>query len=191
MDRPIVSFWAVSAVLLAASAFYGVQAARFKSITAPSAKLETGDVVRIAKVVDGDAVLVEKDGEGAALVRILGIKTFESKIERDPAAVFGRAAEESLRRIADGRPLRVLVHAPAKDRQGRTLATLVADDQDVGLMLLGQGLALVFSPHAFPAMPLYLREQSAARAAKRGLWADPEVAERADALVRSWQRAAP
>jgi endonuclease YncB( thermonuclease family) len=191
MDRPIAAFWGISTVLVAVSVFYGFNAYRYKASTAPIAKLDSGDVVRLAKVLEGDTVIVRKDEQGDAVVRILGIRTFESKIDRDPTSVFGRAAEDAVRRLAADKPLRVLVHNPPKDRAGRTLATLFVDDEDLGLQLVAQGLALVYTPTPFPAMPLYLREQAAARRGKLGLWADPGIAERADALARAWQRQTP
>jgi endonuclease YncB( thermonuclease family) len=86
------------------------------------------------------------------------------------------------------RPVRVVLNATPKDRHGRFLATLYADDQDVGLGLVRQGLALVYTVYPFPAMQFYLQEQDLARAGRRGLWASEEVSDRALALSREWQR---
>ncbi|MBL7650516.1 MAG: recombinase family protein, partial [Candidatus Hydrogenedentes bacterium] len=55
---------------------------------------------------DGDTLVVAKEGAGKATVRLLGIKAFEAKQAKDEAAMHGRQAEEALRRLATGQPLR-------------------------------------------------------------------------------------
>ena len=191
MDRTSTVFWSIIAVLFGASTFYGLGVLSQVHTTHRAAgSLVSGDIVQLAKVIDGDTVLVEKDEAESVIVRILGIKAFESKIQHDVTAAYGRAAEEALGRAGE-RPLRVLLNNPAKDRRGRTLATLFSGDQDVGLRLVRDGLALVYTVYPFPAMPLYLNAQEQARTEQRGLWADREVRERAEAIMREWQRQTP
>lgn len=188
LDRRTLAFWCVIAALLSAAGWFSLGVARMRDDGTRGARLETGDLVRLVRVIDGDTIAVSKDDEGGAVVRVLGIQAFESRIDRDRAAAFGRAAEEAIRRLVADRPMRVLLHSTPKDRQGRTLATLFVDADDLGLHLVGQGLALVYTPYPFPAMPVYLREQAHARQARVGLWADPEVVERADALAQRWRK---
>jgi endonuclease YncB( thermonuclease family) len=85
------------------------------------------------------------------------------------------------------RPVRVLLHSTPKDRYGRTIETLYVDDQDIGLRLIKEGLAMVYTVYPFPGMSLYLQEQELARAGRRGLWANSEATSRALALIREWQ----
>lgn len=192
MTRPVFVFWSLVALLFGASLWFGLGAqAERRALTQVLAALQTGDLVTLGKVVDGDTVQVRKDGQDAGLVRLLGIKSFSTRVEKDAAAEFGRAAEEELRRLGDGQSLRVMLHTPAKDKYGRTLATLYADEQDVGLELVRRGLALVYTVYPFPSITLYAQEQARARAERRGLWAHPEAAGKAEAMIAEFRTRAP
>lgn len=182
--------------------------------------LAQGDVVQLERVLDGDTLQVSRTMPGGtpaaasgatagaasgadpaggaatataelATVRLLGIKAFESRLAKDEAAVHGRAAEDTLLRLAAGQPLRVLLNNPPQDRHGRTLATLYADGQDLGLALVARGHALAYTVYPFAQMPAYLQAQDQARSQRLGLWADPRMADRAEALLRDWRRATP
>lgn len=191
MDRTATIFWSIIAVLFGASTLYGMGVLRHvRSTQKATGSLMNGDIVQLAKVIDGDTVLVEKEEGESVVVRILGIKAFDSKIQHDVASRYGRAAEEALARAGD-EPLRVLLNNPVKDRRGRTLATLFAGDEDVGLRLVRDGHALVYTVYPFPAMPLYLTAQGQARSEHKGIWGDREVRERAEAIMREWQRQTP
>ncbi len=192
MDRITMAFWALVLSLLAAATFFAVGTWRHQNTQQQrDAKLDSGDVVQLSKVIDGDTLVVQKDGQGVATVRVLGIKSFESKHGKDSAALYGRAAEEALQRLVADKPMRVLVNNPPRDKHGRTLATLYVGDQDVGLALVSQGHVLVYSVFPFASMPLYLQQQQQARAANLGLWADSEVTARAEGMIRDWARGAP
>ena len=192
MERTTVIFWALVALLLGMSAFYGVNAYRFTAANQQKdAVLASGDVVKLVNVLDGDTLVVAKEGQGNTTVRLLGIKTFESKHGKDEAALHGRAAEEAVKRIVGENPLRVLLNNPPKDRHGRTLANLYLGGEDVGLALVAQGHALVYTVYPFTNMQVYLQSQAAARQKKLGIWSDPAVIERAEGLIREWARQAP
>ena len=189
MDRLTFAFWFLVASLLGATAFYSVGVYRQQSANqSREAKLENGDLVQLAKVIDGDTIVVNKGSEGSVTIRLLGIKALPSKHGKDETSVFGRASEEALKRIMGDQPMRVLLNNPPRDRHGRTLATLYAGGQDVGLDLISQGHALVFSVYPFPSMSLYLQAQNEARAKHLGLWSDAEVSGRAEALMREWAK---
>lgn len=192
MDRATLGFWLLVAVLLGASLFYGSEVATLRAAQQPrDVALVSGDVVSALQVLDGDTLVVAKEGAGQATVRLLGIKAFEAKVAKDETAPHGRAAEEALRRASSGQPLRVLLNNPPRDRHGRTLATLYAGGDDLALGLVTRGHALVYTVYPFAQMPAYLQAQAAARQQRLGLWADPAVTERADGLMREWARAAP
>ena len=71
---------------------------------------------------------------------------------------------------------------------GRTIATLYAGDQDIGIGLISQGHAVVYAVYPFAAMPVYLQAQSSARASSLGLWGDPDVSAKAEAMIKEWVR---
>ena len=181
-------FWGCIVVLLAASLFFGFNAEKERRKSQSSGgKIENGSIVSLVRVVDGDSAAVTQEGEKPAIVRILGIKSFNTKYEKDTVATYGQAAIDTLERIMSGKPIRVMLNATPKDRYGRFVATLYTDNQDVGLKLVKEGLALVYTVYPFPAMSVYLQEQETAKAARRGFWANAEVADRAKALIAQWQ----
>lgn len=191
MDRGTRVFWALIGVLLSAALYFGSNAeAQRRAVQKSTGSLQTGEIVQLDRVIDGDSLVVTKrDGEKVSL-RILGIKTFEPKPAKDPAARFGQNAIDYIQKKIGDEPIRIMLHSTPQDRHGRTIATLIVGDKDLGLELVKQGLALVYTTHPFPSMPLYLTEQETAQAKGNGLWADPEIAKRAELLSREWRREA-
>lgn len=188
MERSTVIFWSLIAVLLSASLFFGLNAEQQrKRLQVGSGKIDSGDLVRLVKVIDGDSVQVVRDGQEPVTVRLIGIKTFDAKVEKDVVTTFGQAAVEAIQLQMVERPVRVLLNTPPKDKYGRYLATLFADDRDIALHLVRQGLALVYTVYPFPSMQGYLQEQEQARSARRGLWASAAASERAQALINEWR----
>jgi micrococcal nuclease len=187
-DIQTTLFWGCIALLLSASFFYGFNADKMRrSMYGSEGKISNGDVVTLERVIDGDSVIAVQEGQKPASIRILGIKTFDAGIEKDVVTPYGQAAIDTLKRLMANRSMRILLHSTPKDRYGRYIAMIYVDDQDIGLHLVREGLALVYSVYPFPAMSLYLQEQELARAARRGLWANAEVTSRALALIREWQ----
>lgn len=188
MDRRTFAFWSIIAVLVGASVFYGIGAERQRrSLQAGAGKLESGDLVRLVRVIDGDSILAAREGQPPATIRLVGIKTFDAKVAKDVVTPFAQAAIESLQRGMADRPIRVMLHSTPKDRYGRYLATLLVDDEDVAIRLVRNGLALVYTVYPFPAMQSYLQEQERARAGRRGLWSNTTATERSLALIREWR----
>jgi micrococcal nuclease len=189
MDRSSGLFWGTIMALLAAAVFYtvGVQGEVLKGRKAEG-KIENGTIARLVRVVDGDMLVIVQEGEKPANVRILGIKSFDTKVEKDIITPYGQAAIDSLERLMVDRPIRVMLNITPKDRYDRYIATLYVDNQDLGLKLIKEGLALAYTVYPFPAMSLYLQEQELARAGRKGLWANKDVAARALALINEWQR---
>jgi len=124
-------------------------------------------------------MLVPGTSEGAAVAAVVA------------AAPYGRAAIDTLSRLLENKPVRVLVHDPPLDKHGRALATLYAEGHDVGLELIRKGYALAYTVYPFPAMTMYVEAQEHARAERAGLWANPDMATRADALAAGWRRQTP
>jgi len=192
MDRITASYWGIVAVLFAAATFFGVNAEiQRRDLQKAAAKVETGALVHVVTIVDGSTVVVANDQGERTTIAILGLRSIAGRAQRDPLAVWGEAAESALKRLTEGKAVRVLLHNPSKDKQGRTLASLFLDDQDIGMQLVTEGLGLVFPVYPFAALPLYLREQDGARSARRGFWSHPDAIERAAALALQWQQIKP
>lgn len=187
MDRGSRVFWGLVVALGTASTFFGVSAERARrSVQQAAADVETGDLVELASVLDGDTVLVTTRAGGQVTVRIVGVKAFSADAALDDTRTYGREATDVLRGTLQGKPARVLVHAPRKDARGRTLASLYVDDRDVALELIGRGLVLVYTAYPFPGMTAYLEAQGKARTQKVGIWSSPGATARAEGLSREW-----
>lgn len=189
MDRSSGLFWGTIATLFALSLFYAVGAQReIRKGRQAEGKIESGSIVKMVRVVDGDTLVVVQEGEKPASVRILGIKSFDAKIEKDIVTPYSQAAIDTLERLMTDRPIRVMLNSTPKDRHGRYIATFYVENQDIGLRLIREGLVLAYTVYPFPAMSLYLTEQELAQAGRKGLWANKDVATRALALINEWQR---
>jgi micrococcal nuclease len=188
LNRSSSFFWMSIVVLLVLATFFSVSVRREKGRLRESyGAIDNGAVVKLTKVIDGDAVILADSSGRPVPVRILGIKAFDSKIEKDVVTPYSRAAVQAVGRLLGNRPVRVMLNGTPKDRYGRYLATLYVDDQDIGLRLVKEGLVLVYTVYPFPAMSLYIEQQDLARAQRKGLWANSEASDRALALARAWQ----
>jgi micrococcal nuclease len=192
LDTGTRIFWTILAALLGASVFFGVQGERQRGEAQKAgASVQTGDLVTLASVTDGDSIVVTNPAGDTVALRILGVKAMEGAPGKDPFAVYATEAANALRRTLGDKPARVLLGVPPKDKHGRALATLFVDDRDVGLGMISDGLALVYTAYPFPAMQRYLDEQSRAKADRKGLWADPVATARAELLLGVWRKEAP
>lgn len=188
MDRTPLTFWSLIALLLSASLFYGLSAEKMRrNVQAGGGKIDSGDLVRLVKVIDGDTVQVAREGQAPVTARLIGIKSFDAKVEKDVVTPFGQAAREALQRVMADKPVRVMLNATPKDKHGRYLATLYADDRDIALYLIRNGLVLVYTVYPFPSLQMYLQEQERARAGRRGLWSNAAATERALAMMSEWR----
>ncbi|MCA9692080.1 MAG: thermonuclease family protein [Nannocystaceae bacterium] len=190
MQREARFFWALIIVLLGASAFFsfGAEQRRREAQRGNTVALEAGELVTLVHVIDGDEVKLEKADKSQVVVRLLGIKAFEPR--RDP---FGDQGVRALEARLKDHPIRALPQrgpdGQAKfDSKERVIAELLVGDQNIGLSLVHDGLALVYTPYTFDTISTYLEQQGRARDAGRGVWGDAEGIKRADALIAQWAR---
>ncbi len=123
----------------------------------------TGKVVTVA---DGDTVTVLADRREVR-VRLAGIDAPE---RGQPHA---RAARQSLASLVAGRT--VTVHGRGQDVYGRLLGELRVDVLDVNAEQVRRGYAWVFRRYSHD--PHLLALEAEAKAARRGLWQDPNPVE--------------
>jgi micrococcal nuclease len=127
---------------------------------------------RVLRVVDGDTILVAAGGRQER-VRYIGVDTPETVKPRTPVQCFGNRASAENHRLVDGRQVRLVGDAEARDRYGRLLAYVyrVSDGLFVNAALVGGGYAttLAIAPNVrFAERFAALARQ--ARDAGRGLW---------------------
>jgi micrococcal nuclease len=119
---------------------------------------------RVVSVHDGDTLRAIDDDEIEHRVRLAGIDAPEM------GQAFGRVSRDRLRELALRQ--RVVVHLLGQDRYGRDLARLEAGGVDLCRQLVAEGLAWHYVRYSDDAD--LAAAEAAARAAGRGLWADPE-----------------
>ncbi len=129
-------------------------------------------VARVLRVVDGDTILVAIDGREER-VRYIGVDTPETVKPHTPVQCFGKRASAANHRLVDGRDVRLVADAEARDRYGRLLAYVyrVRDGLFINETLLRGGYAttLTIAPNVrFADRFAALARQ--ARDAGRGLW---------------------
>ena len=132
---------------------------------APSGVAETG----IRRVTDGDT-LVLSDGRH---VRLIGIDAMELGHDGTAGQAYAGQARERLRQLieAHGGRLRFGAGVENYDEHGRTLAYVFAGDEDLGLQLIREGLAvLVAVPPDLAQLDCYARAEAQARNAGLGIW---------------------
>jgi endonuclease YncB( thermonuclease family) len=185
----------VTIVLLAASIFYFIGAQKiltFVHSSNPEA-FSTGDIVRIAGVVDGDEILIENDTGLATRVRIIGIMSFDPTVSDPLLSGYGNICFHYLKSTVIGQRAKVVVADKVLDGEGRLLATLFMKDasQDysvnLGLDLVSKGYTLVYTKYDFPDIEKYLAVQQKARESSAGFWSNESLVDRADSLSKLWK----
>ena len=115
---------------------------------------------RCLRVSDGDTITIAAEGRREK-VRLIGIDAPELRQEGGP-----EARQYLVKRILNRR---VKVEGETRDRYGRLLGTVYLGEENINLSLVREGHAWDYK--AYSAGPAYTRAERAARAARRGLWA--------------------
>lgn len=159
--------WAGSAVLLAAIALL---------VLRPWEHHDDGDagpawaIVPVTRVVDGDTIEVELDGE-VEDVRLIGVDTPETVKPGTPVQCFGPRASGFSHRHLEGQTVRLVFGVERRDAYGRLLAYVYLDHRFYNPTLVRRGLARVLTiPPNDRYAPLFIGLQRRAALAGRGLW---------------------
>jgi micrococcal nuclease len=128
---------------------------------------------RVVRVVDGDTVVVRTAGGAEERIRYIGIDTPESVKPGTPVQCFAKAASHANERLIEGRRVRLVQDAEARDRYGRLLAYVYrrSDGLFVNAELVRRGYArtLTIPPNVAHAAR-FRRLAAEARRGERGLW---------------------
>ncbi len=119
-------------------------------------------VGRVVRVADGDTITVLDASKTQHKIRLQGIDAPEK------GQAYGDAAERYLAGLVAGQD--VCVAWTKRDKYNRILGTVYANGEEVNLEMLKAGYAWHYK--RFDSTPAYAQAESAARAAKRGLWQD-------------------
>jgi micrococcal nuclease len=129
-------------------------------------------VVPVLRVVDGDTLLVARGG-AQERVRLIGVDTPETVKPDTPVQCFGRKASAFTHALLDGRRVRLVTDAEARDRFGRLLAYVyrAGDGLFVNAELVRRGYAVPLTIPPNVRFAQRFRTLAAeARRAGRGLW---------------------
>jgi micrococcal nuclease len=136
-------------------------------LTGISLNVLQGYEAKVSKVIDGDTIELT-NGEK---IRYIGINTPETKHPYKPIEPFGEEATVFNKQLVEGKTVRIETDVQAKDKYGRTLAYVWVDTTFVNAELVKQGYAQVSTyPPNVKYQELFLKLQTEAREAGRGLW---------------------
>lgn len=131
------------------------------------------DVMRVSRVVDGDTVHVELNGE-VTKVRLLGIDTPETVHPQKPVECFGREASDAAKMMLEG--AEVMLEADGSqgdvDKYGRALRYVFLEDgTNFNLWMIENGYAFEYT-YSLPYLyqDEFMAAELEAREAGRGLW---------------------
>ncbi len=123
---------------------------------------------RVRQVIDGDTITVS----GVGVVRLLGVDAPEKTGGYRAAERFGDDATAFLKRLIEGRAVRLEYDGARKDQYNRTLAYVFLDDGTcANEAIIYAGWAEVYRRFTLARTPALLAAERDARAARRGMWA--------------------
>jgi endonuclease YncB( thermonuclease family)/methylphosphotriester-DNA--protein-cysteine methyltransferase len=125
---------------------------------------------KVVKVSDGDTITVLDKENREHKIRFQGIDAPESK------QAFGQVSKDNLARMIMGKEVKVVWSK--RDKYGRTVGKVLLDGQDVNIEQVKAGLAWHYKKYSDEQPPedrvTYAAAETEARAARRGLWQDPD-----------------
>lgn len=123
---------------------------------------------RVRQVIDGDTITVS----GVGVVRLLGVDAPEKQGPYRGAEPFGDAATRFMKKLMEGRVVRLEYDGPRKDQYNRTLAYVFLEDGTLANeAVIRAGWAEVYRRFDLVRKPALLAAERDARDARRGMWA--------------------
>ena len=133
---------------------------------------EMRDLVKVTRVIDGDTIEVERDGQKIK-VRLIGVNTPETNHPQKGQQPFGQEAKSYTTKQLEGKTVQLRIDLDSYDRYQRLLAYVyLVDGTMVNEVLIREGYAQVMSvPPNDTFAKRFVSLQREAREQKRGLWA--------------------
>lgn len=117
----------------------------------------------VSSITDGDTIRIVTQSHQVKKIRLYGIDTPE--IDQ----TYGPEATEKLRKLIDGKS--IILDIKGTDRYGRTVAIVMKDSVDIGLVLIKEGYAWAYRKYLDPVrLQKYVEAENYARSKKLGLW---------------------
>lgn len=129
---------------------------------------------KVMRVVDGDTIAVEIEGEQQA-VRLIGVDTPETVHPSKPVETYGKEASSFTRNLLLGESVYLKPDqgdSLERDKYGRLLAYVyrAPDRLFVNAEIIRQGYGHAYTVYPFAKMDEFRVHEQAARTAGRGLW---------------------
>lgn len=137
-----------------------------------------GEGYPVTRIVDGDTLHLDRNGEDVT-VRLLRVNT------RERGEWGYKQGQSELKRLVEGKRVRLESDDEPKDRYGRELAYLFVGKTNINLEIVRSGWSPFFVRYGkgqYAAQ--FAKAEAEARKAKRGLWARPEEAQRNDEMAK-------
>ena len=148
----------------------GASASVVTDATSTSAESQSGELVKVTRVVDGDTIDVEIDGK-IERVRYIGIDTPETVDPRKPVQCFGVEASKKNKELVEGKMVRLEKDITDRDRYKRLLRYVWLGDTLINQTLVEQGFATSYSyPPDIKYQDKFVAAEKKAREDKLGLW---------------------
>jgi micrococcal nuclease len=148
----------------ASSANPAAPARQPRGAPAPAA---TSGSLRVRQVLDGDTLTVS----GVGIVRLIGVDSPEKQGGFREAEPFGDDAAAFLKRLVEGKLVRLEYDGDRKDRYDRTLAYVFLEDGTlVNEAIIRGGWAETYRSFTYRRKPDFQAAEREARAARRGMW---------------------
>lgn len=131
---------------------------------------QSGELVKVVRVVDGDTINVEIHGK-VEPVRYIGIDTPETVDPRKPVQCFGVEASKKNKELVEGKMVRLEKDITDRDKYDRLLRYVWVDDTLINQALVEQGFAKSYSyPPDVKYQDKFVAAEKQARDNKLGLW---------------------
>jgi len=156
----------------------------------PFSSFAIQEQVEILRVVDGDTVLVDRDGKNTRL-RVIGIDTPEIVAKDRPVGCFGSEARDYAKELLPVGSQLTLVHENELDKYDRLLTYItLSNGQDFGEVMISNGYAYAYRSFGHERKTRYITSEAQARFNQSGLWA-PEACrsdtQAVEQTTKAWQ----
>lgn len=137
----------------------------------------TPGLYKVVKFDDGDTIAVDMQGK-TETIRFIGVDTPETHDPRKPVQCYGKTASAFTKKLIGDSPVRLEADPLSgnRDRYDRLLRYIYLPNGTLvneALVTGGYAFAITGFPHT--KMPDFVRDESAAKAEKRGLWGSCEI----------------
>lgn len=128
------------------------------------------------EVVDGDTIRLDQN----ETLRLIGIDAPETQDPRKTVQYFGKESSDFVKRLVEGKRVRLEYDQTRTDKYGRTLAYVYLEDGTfLNSEIIKQGYGLAYIKYPFKYLEEFLLIEREARTTAVGLWASPEPIKKA------------